>query len=176
MSLANLTLLFSILVPSIFLGMVLGLFSWFLLRLTEKLFHHKSLKSSFFLTGSIGLISFLIVVMLYAYSIIYFTYQLSIPSSPIATEKQLVQDEVVTEAFQKSIVPPIFQQPCSRKPKLVCELAEGVSLKLWDRNITFDDVPLLAGFVSASINICFLIFGDFTLPKRKSTLENVSQD
>jgi hypothetical protein len=176
MSFANLTLLLSILVPSIFLGMVLGLFSWFLLRLIEKLFHRKFLKSSFFLTGSIGLISFLIVATLYAYSIIYFSYHLSIPSSPLAAEKQQFQDEVVAEAFQKSIVPLIFQQPCIRKPKLVCELAEGVSLKLWDRNITFDDVPLLAGFVSAFINICSLIFGDFTLPKRKPTLGNVSQD
>ncbi len=161
----DIILIFSVLFPSIVLGMVLGLFSWFVLHLVEKLLNRKFLNSNFLVIGSAGVVSFLIVVMLYTYSIINFTYQLSIPSSPIAVEKQMFQKDVVAEAFQRSILPPTFQQPCVKKPEIVCELAEVFSWNLWDTNITYHYLPLLAGIMSAVINIFSLLFGDFIFSK-----------
>jgi len=159
--------LFIILPPVIF-GTLTGLLLW-LVWLIQKRFGHEPSKLNIVAIIVIGLFSFTVPVILFAHAIIEFDYVISIPSSPIAAEKHLHQDDAISEAFWRSILPPVLQQPCNNKPVLVCELGDSFSLKLWDTHITFDDLPLLAGIISALTSISIIIYEDTIYQKRTLT-------
>ena len=154
--------------PPIILGTFIGMLPW-LFWFTQKILGHKpSVLNKGFLFF-IGLSSFIVSVILHTHAIIKLDYVLTIPSSPIATEKLFYQDEVIPEAFWRSILPPTFQQPCNNNSVIVCELIESYSLDLWDAKITFDDIPLFAGILSLLVSLFVTIYGDFVFQKRKIT-------
>ena len=138
---------------------------WFI----QKILGHEHSKLGKVPAIFIGLIPFITIVIFYTYYIVYLGYVLTIPSSPNETEKIFYQDDAISEAFWHSVLPPSLQQPCINKPALVCELGESYSLKLWDAEITFDDVPLFAGIISLLVSLFVAIYGDFIFQKRKIT-------
>lgn len=153
--------------PVIF-GAFIGFLPWLFWSI-QKILGHGHSKLSKVPAIFIGLIPFITIVVFYTYYIVYLGYVLTIPSSPNETEKIFYQDDVISEAFWHSVLPPSLQQPCINKPALVCELGESYSLKLWDTKITFDDIPIFAGIISSLVSLFVAVFGDFVFQKRKIT-------
>jgi energy-coupling factor transporter transmembrane protein EcfT len=152
--------------PAIVLGMFAVLPIW-LLWLIQKLLHRQPSKFNWIGIVSVGLFSFMAVLSLYVYSIINIDYIFTIPSSPIAAEKLKYENDAIAEAFQRSIIPPLFQKPCVDKPELVCKLGASYSLKLWDSNLISDGEPFVGGFVSSITSMLFVILGSVVFQKRK---------
>lgn len=155
-----LVFLFSIYVlPAIILGILLGSPVWLYWIIQKVLrFHPSRINSTFIVL--VSLLSFVTAFCIYTYEIIKTVYVFTIPSSPIAEEKMKYQDEAINEAFQQSIIPPLFQKICADKPDSVCKLGKDYSLKLWDTNLTDDDVPFLSGLASSFASVLFIMLGN----------------
>ena len=91
---------------------------------------------------SIGLISILLVMSLYTWHWIGLGYA---DTSPINFHHG---NQVVLEAWRRSIIPPPFQKSCYNAEEIVCQLAESYRLHLWDSQIYADDLPWLAGLIA----------------------------
>jgi len=91
---------------------------------------------------SIGCISTLLVMSLYAWQMIALEYA---DTSPINSDHG---NQVVLESWRRSIIPPPFQKSCYSTEEIVCQLAEGYRLHLWDSQIYTDDLPCLGGLIA----------------------------
>ena len=96
---------------------------------------------------SIGLISTLLVMSLYAWQIINLDYAMY-GSIAIDENGQPYRSQVVPEAWRRSIIPPPFQKSCSNPEEIICQLAEEFRLRLWDSEIYTDDIPWLGGLIA----------------------------
>lgn len=66
-----------------------------------------------------------------------YTYFSELPKDP--TEKRLFDSAVINEATYRSLMPVYFQRPCTRTPKIVCELGTQHAI----------DPPFVESIVSA---------------------------
>ena len=100
------------------------------------------------ITLSVGLISMLIVMSLYARLIISIEYKIPSPSSQDSEIKQKYENEAILEAWRHTIIPPPFQKSCSSGEEIVCQIAERYQLGIWDWQINGDDFPWLPGLIA----------------------------
>ena len=100
------------------------------------------------IAASVGLISTLIVMSLYAWHVISLEYRLPSPASQDWETRQKYEDEAIMEAWHHTIIPPAFQKSCYSGEEIVCQIAEGYPLGIWDGRIDPDDLLWLPGLIS----------------------------
>jgi hypothetical protein len=90
----------------------------------------------------------LIVMSLYLWLIISTAYAITIPSSKDWEIRQKYEKEAVLEAWRHAIIPHPLQKSCYSDEQIVCQLAEGLRLGIWDWRIDSDDLPWLSGLIA----------------------------
>ncbi len=99
-----------------------------------------------------GFLSLFVVLGLYTWLMISMEYALSIPSSQDWEIKQKYEDQAILEAWRHTMIPPPFQKSCYSTENIVCQIAEGFSLGIWDWRISFDDLFWLSALISGTIS------------------------
>jgi hypothetical protein len=97
---------------------------------------------------SVGLISTLIVMSLYAWLLISMEYKFPSPASQDPEIRQTYEKEAILEAWRHSIIPPPFQKSCYSGEAIVCQIAERYPLGIWDWQINSEDSPGLPGMIA----------------------------
>ena len=124
----------------------------------------------------IGLISTLIVISLYTRQIISMEYRSTVPASPGWEIRQKYEKEATQEAWLHTIIPPLFQKSCYSGEEIVCQIAEGYRLGIWDWRINPDDLLWLPSLISGITSVMMVrrIFSSITREINSSSIPSTS--